>query len=72
MLQQCFNLILSIHFQVAATTNHHVTLVDQTDDILGNAIKSIEKSLQRVVKKKFKDDKEVTVTCTCSRLLMHA
>ena len=42
--------------QVAATTNHDVVLVDQTEDILGKAMKSIEKSLQRVVKKKFKDD----------------
>ena len=45
--------------QVAATTNHNVVLVDQTDDILAKAVKSIEKSLQRVVKKKFKDDAQV-------------
>ena len=46
--------------QVAATTNHNVVLVDQTNDILANAVKSIQKSLQRVVKKKFKDDAQVT------------
>ena len=34
-------------------------LVDQTEDILGKALKSIEKSLERLVKKKFKDDAEV-------------
>ena len=48
------------YLQVAATTNHNVVLVDQTNDILANAVKSIQKSLQRVVKKKFKDDAQVT------------
>ena len=50
-------------YQVAATTNHNVVLVDQTNDILSNAVKSIEKSLQRVIKKKFKDDAQVISYC---------
>ena len=55
-LQRCYH----VFYQVAATTNHNVVLVDQTNDILANAVKSIEKSLQRVIKKKFKDDAQVT------------
>lgn len=39
--------------QVAASTGHNVVLVDQTDDILRKSKASIEKSLQRVAKKKF-------------------
>lgn len=57
--------------QVAASTNHNVTLVDQTDDILSTAVKSIEKSLERVVKKKFKDNVEEGgkfITDTMSRI----
>lgn len=42
--------------QVAATSGHKVKLVDQTDDIVGAAGARIQKSLSRVVKKKFKDD----------------
>ncbi|XP_052070005.1 hydroxyacyl-coenzyme A dehydrogenase, mitochondrial-like [Mytilus californianus] len=42
--------------QVAATTGHQVVMVDQTDDILGKSKASIQKSLQRVVKKKFAED----------------
>lgn len=42
--------------QVAATTGHQVVMVDQSDEILGKSKASIQKSLQRVVKKKFADD----------------
>lgn len=41
--------------QVAASTGHSVTLVDTSDDILKKAVKGIEGSLKRVVKKKFAD-----------------
>nr|XP_046272631.1 hydroxyacyl-coenzyme A dehydrogenase, mitochondrial [Scatophagus argus] len=41
--------------QVAASTGHSVTLVDTNDDILKNAVKGIEGSLKRVVKKKYAD-----------------
>lgn len=34
-------------------------MVDQTDDILGKSKASIQKSLQRVVKKKFAEDPKV-------------
>ncbi|XP_014905429.1 hydroxyacyl-coenzyme A dehydrogenase, mitochondrial isoform X1 [Poecilia latipinna] len=44
--------------QVAASTGHSVTLVDMTDDILKKAMKGIQGSLRRVVKKKFSDDPE--------------
>ncbi|XP_032825126.1 hydroxyacyl-coenzyme A dehydrogenase, mitochondrial [Petromyzon marinus] len=44
--------------QVAATTGHKVVIVDQTDDILQKAIKGIESSLKRVVKKTFGDNTE--------------
>ncbi|XP_003972444.2 hydroxyacyl-coenzyme A dehydrogenase, mitochondrial [Takifugu rubripes] len=44
--------------QVAATTGHSVTLVDTSDDILKTAVKGIEGSLKRVVKKKFADKPE--------------
>ncbi|KAM7428087.1 hypothetical protein ABFA07_020879 [Porites harrisoni] len=44
--------------QVAAATNHQVTMVDQTNAILTKSMRSIEKSLDRVAKKKFKDDAE--------------
>ncbi|KAL3876954.1 hypothetical protein ACJMK2_034731 [Sinanodonta woodiana] len=42
--------------QVAASTGHHVVMVDQTDDILSKSKANIEKSLQRVVKKKYADN----------------
>ncbi|XP_071830198.1 hydroxyacyl-coenzyme A dehydrogenase, mitochondrial-like [Apostichopus japonicus] len=42
--------------QVAAQTGHSVTIVDQTKDILQQSRASIEKSISRVSKKKFKDD----------------
>ncbi|KAK6187142.1 hypothetical protein SNE40_005230 [Patella caerulea] len=42
--------------QVAAATGHNVALVDQTDDILGKSMANMNKSLQRVAKKKFADD----------------
>ncbi|XP_076584834.1 hydroxyacyl-coenzyme A dehydrogenase, mitochondrial [Chaetodon auriga] len=44
--------------QVAAATGHSVTLVDTSDDILKKALKGIEGSLKRVVKKKFADKPE--------------
>lgn len=44
--------------QVAASTGHSVTLVDTSDDILKKAVKGIEGSLKRVVKKKFADKPE--------------
>ncbi|KAH3872505.1 hydroxyacyl-coenzyme A dehydrogenase, mitochondrial-like [Dreissena polymorpha] len=42
--------------QVAASTGHNVVLVDQTKDILKKSHSSIEKSLQRVVKKQYAED----------------
>lgn len=50
-------------WKVAASTGHTVTLVDTSDDILKKAVKGIEGSLKRVVKKKFADKPEVR----CSR-----
>lgn len=44
---------------MAATTGHNVIMVDQTDDILNKSKASIQKSLQRVIKKKFADDPKV-------------
>jgi len=44
--------------QVAAATNHSVTLVDQNEDILAKSTAAIQKSLGRVAKKKFADDGE--------------
>ncbi|CAL8331595.1 unnamed protein product [Lota lota] len=44
--------------QVAAATGHSVTLVDTSEDILKKALKGIEGSLKRVVKKKFADKPE--------------
>uniref|UniRef100_M4A710 Hydroxyacyl-CoA dehydrogenase n=1 Tax=Xiphophorus maculatus TaxID=8083 RepID=M4A710_XIPMA len=44
--------------QVAASTGHSVTLVDMTDDILKKAMKGIQSSLRRVVKKTFSGDPE--------------
>ena len=46
--------------QVAAQTGHSVTIVDQTKDILQHSRASIEKSVSRVSKKKFKDDANVS------------
>ncbi|KAG8014728.1 Hydroxyacyl-coenzyme A dehydrogenase [Nibea albiflora] len=43
---------------VAASTGHSVTLVDMNEDILQKAVKGIEGSLKRVVKKKFADKPE--------------
>lgn len=57
--------------QVAAATNHKVTMVDQTDAILTKSLNAIEKSLEKVSKKKFKDDPEAGkqfVTATLSRI----
>ncbi|XP_019717386.1 hydroxyacyl-coenzyme A dehydrogenase, mitochondrial [Hippocampus comes] len=47
--------------QVAASTGHQVTLVDTSDAILTKAVKGIEASLKRVVKKKFADKPEAGV-----------
>nr|XP_020484249.1 hydroxyacyl-coenzyme A dehydrogenase, mitochondrial [Labrus bergylta] len=44
--------------QVAAQTGHSVTLVDTNEDILKKAVKGIEGSLKRVVKKKFAEKPE--------------
>uniref|UniRef100_A0A3P8VV58 3-hydroxyacyl-CoA dehydrogenase n=1 Tax=Cynoglossus semilaevis TaxID=244447 RepID=A0A3P8VV58_CYNSE len=44
--------------QVAAATGHSVTLVDTCEDILKKAVKGIEGSLKRVVKKKYADKPE--------------
>lgn len=44
--------------QVAAATNHQVTMVDQTNAILTKSLRSIEKNLSKVAKKKFQDDTE--------------
>ncbi|KAI8522227.1 hypothetical protein Bbelb_019810 [Branchiostoma belcheri] len=44
--------------QVAAATGHKVVLCDTAADILEKAQAGIQKSLQRVVKKKFADDPE--------------
>lgn len=44
--------------QVSAQAKYCVTLVDRTNDILQKAEKSIQKSLERVAKKKYSDDKE--------------
>ncbi|VDD96075.1 unnamed protein product [Enterobius vermicularis] len=41
--------------QVAAQAKHSVILVDQTEEILHKSEKSIQKSLERVAKKKFTD-----------------
>jgi len=42
--------------QVSAQAGIGVTIVDMNEQILDNAINSIDKSISRVVKKKFKDD----------------
>jgi len=47
--------------QVAATTGHNVTLVDQSDDILKKSRSNIEKSLTRVVKKKYAENPKVSI-----------
>lgn len=44
--------------QVAAQTGHTVTLVDVSDDILKKSEANIQKSLQRVAKKKYQDANE--------------
>lgn len=42
--------------QVAAQAGNQVTIVDQKQELLDKSLKSIQTSLQRVVKKKFADD----------------
>lgn len=41
---------------MAAQTGHKVTMVDMSQDIVEKAKGNIQKSLQRVAKKKFEDD----------------
>jgi len=43
--------------QVAAQTGHNVTLVELDSSLIDKAKKSIEKNLERVARKQFKDDK---------------
>lgn len=57
--------------QVAATTGHKVVVIDQTQEIVDKSGASIQKSLTRVAKKKFKDDAQAAegfVAETMSRL----
>ena len=49
--------------QVAAASGHKVTVVDQSQEIIDKASASIQKSLGRVVKKKFPDDSKVSYLC---------
>merc|ERR1712106_547390 len=42
--------------QISAQSNHKITLVDLSQDILNKAEKRIQASIGRVAKKKFKDD----------------
>ena len=48
-------------FQVAATTGHNVVIVDTSEDILKKSKANIEKSLQRVAKKKFAENPKVGI-----------
>ncbi|GFO18586.1 hydroxyacyl-coenzyme a dehydrogenase, mitochondrial-like [Plakobranchus ocellatus] len=48
--------------QVAAANGHQVTVVDQSQEIIDKASASIQKSLGRVVKKKFPDDPKAQQT----------
>lgn len=60
--------------QVAASTGHNVTMVDMSEDILKKSRANIEKSLQRVAKKKFAEnpkDGEAFVADVFSRLSIH-
>ncbi|XP_003380445.1 probable 3-hydroxyacyl-CoA dehydrogenase [Trichinella spiralis] len=56
--------------QVSATAGFHVSIVDQSDEILNKAKKNIEASLSRVAKKKFADDKSDTPGFIVNRLLV--
>ncbi|XP_068177629.1 hydroxyacyl-coenzyme A dehydrogenase, mitochondrial isoform X2 [Antennarius striatus] len=56
-LDRCCNMCV-YQYHVAASTGHSVTVVDTNDDILQKAVKGIEGSLKRVVKKKFADKPE--------------
>lgn len=60
--------VANVPAQVAAATGHTVTLVDTSDDLLKKAIKGIEGSLKRVVKKKFADKPEVRNSRTSYRI----
>ncbi|GIY12388.1 hydroxyacyl-coenzyme A dehydrogenase, mitochondrial [Caerostris extrusa] len=46
--------------QVAAQTGHNVTLVDVSEPILEKAHSRIQKSLERVAKKKFSDNAQIS------------
>lgn len=48
--------------QVAAASGHKVTVIDQSQEIIDKASASIQKSLGRVVKKKFPDDPKAQQT----------
>ena len=56
---------MNVLLQVAAETSHCVTIVDQTSDILDKSLATIQKSLERVVKKKFKENPEVRYGVLC-------
>ena len=46
---------------MAAQTGHNVALVDVSEDLLKKTQANIQKSLQRVAKKKFADKPEVII-----------
>ena len=53
------SILLPSNLQVAAQTGHQVTMVDVSEELLNKSKSSIEKSLQRVAKKKFADNPQV-------------
>ncbi len=59
-INSCVNCVCVVCDQVAAQTNHQVTLVDVSDEILGKAENRIKTSLVRVAKKKFPEDAKVS------------
>lgn len=57
--------------QVSAQTGHNVTIVDLDQNVLNNTLKRVERSMQRVAKKVYKDtpqDGEKFVSETLSRI----
>lgn len=46
----------NLFFKVAATSGHRVTMVELDSGLIDKAQKSIEKSLERVGRKQFKDE----------------
>ena len=58
---------------MAAQTGHKVTLVDISEEVLSKSHANIQKSLSRVAKKKYGDDKEVRGACggKCRPKYMH-